>query len=277
MKTVIARPAAPQYHGPIGKCIYCGTDGAIGGLSKEHAMPTALEGSHVIRKASCEDCREITRKIEEINLRGVKSNFGVFRIYDDYQTSHPKERPTKAPLNVRRRSGVTRDLVPVKDRPPLLILPEFGEPGILTGSQIGAPFFNRLKLMRGDGSAAQAKYGGEISVDYNFDLIAFMRLLAKIAHSMAVVGYGLDGFEPILPDFILGRRPELAGYLIGQSRFMPSASALNPLPRNQTRHEVSFRRTPDLIAAGIRLFATYPTPTYFVAVGKPAGKFVISA
>jgi hypothetical protein len=132
--------------------------------------------------------------------------------------------------------------VPIKDLPPLLTLPEFKEPGILVDAPIGVPFFNQLKLMSGDAKSAQIKYGGVISVEYKFNIHAFLRLLAKIAHSMAIATYGVDIFEPFLPDIILGKRPELAGYLIGQSLHFQSMHELAGLPRNKQRHLVYFRR-----------------------------------
>jgi hypothetical protein len=271
----VTRPSAPKYHGPIGKCIYCGSDGGADGLSKEHAVPFALDGSHVLRKASCKKCSNITRKIEEDNFKGIKSNFGVLRVHDNFQTRTPKERPYKAPVSVARKSGLVKGLVPIKDRPPLLILPEFREPGIHYGASAGVPSFKRLRLMSGDASAAQQKYGGVISVDYNFNLDAFVRLLAKIAHSMAVINYGIDGYEPFLPDVILGNRPDLHGRLIGQSAYFRPLHQLSPIPRKQQRHQIYFRRDVNLnlIAAGITLFSAYDTPTYCVIVGRPKKSF----
>ena len=275
MTVKISRPATPTYHGPIGKCIYCGSEGSIGGLSKEHAVPLALDGSHVILRASCETCREITRKIEEINLKGITSNFGVFRVHDNYRTSHPRERPTTAPINVSKRTGLEKVIVPIKDRPPMLVLPEFKEPGILANRPVGISTFIRMKIMSGDGTAAQIKYGGPISADYHFKLDAFIRMLAKIVHSMAIATYGIDGFDPFLPDLILGKRPELAGYLVGQSPQFPPQHAHGFISRQRRRHEILFRRDPtlNLIAAGIQLFSAYPTPTYCVVVGTPMGRW----
>jgi len=57
-----------------------------------------------------------------------------------------------------------------------------------------------------------------ISVRVRFDLYAFFRMLTKIAHSFVVGEIGIENFDPELPEFILGRNPDLVSYLIGGSR-----------------------------------------------------------
>ena len=54
-------------HGPTripskGACIYCHRSGVR--LTDEHILPLSLGGSHVIEKASCDDCAKITSKFE---------------------------------------------------------------------------------------------------------------------------------------------------------------------------------------------------------------------
>jgi hypothetical protein len=254
MFRAVTEPSSPRYHGPIGKCIYCGsTDGP---LSDEHAIPFALGGSQILRKASCEECREITRKIEEINLKGIKSNFGVFRVVAGFPTRKRKERPTHAPASIKTRLGTKRISMPIKDHPVLLAVPEFGEPGIFVGAPIGAPISIGIKLMKGDASETIKKYGGDITVDYYTKIEAFTRMLAKIAHCRAVITHGIDGFRPLLPDLIRGTRRELSTYLVGQSRHTPNLSAMSPKlkPNQSPGHLVSFHRSHDLIWAGVQLF-----------------------
>src|SRR5687767_8158480 len=61
----------------VGFCIYCGSRKPP--LTREHVLPRGLGGneaprgrSHalVLRHATCEKCREITREVEEICLLG---------------------------------------------------------------------------------------------------------------------------------------------------------------------------------------------------------------
>lgn len=274
MRVDITYPHKPQYYGPLGVCIYCGDDGRdSGGLTKEHAVPFALDGSVVVRAASCEKCRKITREIENANFHGTNSNFGTFLLQDNYQSRRPKKkpRPTHLPITVSTPSHTIYRKVPIKERPPVLVLPEMGEPGILIGRDIGAPFPFQLRLMGPwDQASFAERQGGAITVDVvKFNHEAFLRLLAKMVHCLAVLTYGMDGFTPLLPDFILGEKPELAGYLIGQSKHFPAVPH-EEVEKHKRRHAIAFRTLPTLALSGasVQLFSRYPTPTYCVIAGK---------
>src|SRR5438105_2660009 len=103
MFTVISFRETPEYHDSFGKCIYCGSTGGEGGLTKEHIVPYALDGSIVLRGASCAKCQKETKEIEKLNFQGQHSNFGVFLVHDNYHYRRKKKkpRPTHLPITVR--------------------------------------------------------------------------------------------------------------------------------------------------------------------------------
>jgi hypothetical protein len=89
------------------------------------------------------------------------------------------------------------------------------------------------------------------------------RFLGKIAHATAVAVYGLDGFDPWLPRFILGQDDSEASYYV--------AGHENKTVDNQGVHMVSLGTWDDdgeRIGARIRLFCKYGSPDYEVAVGR---------
>jgi hypothetical protein len=45
-----------------GACIYCGARGTV--LTNEHVIPLSLGGQHILERASCRACADITTKFE---------------------------------------------------------------------------------------------------------------------------------------------------------------------------------------------------------------------
>lgn len=48
-----------------GACIYCGSDGGLGGLHDEHIIPYSLGGKAQLLKASCSDCEGVASYLDE--------------------------------------------------------------------------------------------------------------------------------------------------------------------------------------------------------------------
>lgn len=103
-------------------------------------------------------------------------------------------------------------------------------------------------------------------VEGHFDLMAFARMLAKIAHSFAVAELGLSGFEHYLPQLILKYNSAIAGYLIG------NCIRELPIPRDPPINQIAFGLTKYgmnwNVFVTIRLFAPHGTPSYSVVAGK---------
>lgn len=243
---------AQRVVGPIGKCIYCGSEGSPGGLTREHAVPFALDGYTILLKASCDSCRTITQKIEEKNLKGPSSNFGLFRSQDNYRTRRPKNR-----IKVTHQSLV-------------LVMPKFSEPGIFSGGYIGAPFKREFWFPFGNANDPTVVAHAKI-----FNIYEFMRMLAKIALCEA---YASDEFDLLktdilLPDFILGKKPELGGYLIGQSMYVTRPPLSAYVKGLRTATILSIGGPTRHLSASIHLFAKYETPIYSVVIGRYHGNF----
>jgi hypothetical protein len=103
----------------------------------------------------------------------------------------------------------------------------------------------------------------------SFDMNRFARVLAKIAHSLAAAEIRIENFDPLLPELILGRAPELASYFIGEWTDPYDQSP----PATPSLHEVSLGMQPLerrwLAAVRIKLFAAQEnTPVYKVIVGE---------
>ena len=95
------------------------------------------------------------------------------------------------------------------------MLPQFHDaPGIISGrlDRTGRISYS----IWGDQEEVRAlnEEGNAILVE-NFNIDKFARALAKIAHGAMAGMYGLDSFEPLLPEYILGKAPHFGDALIG--------------------------------------------------------------
>jgi len=91
----------------------------------------------------------------------------------------------------------------------------------------------------------------------------FARMLAKIAHAFAAADVGLDGFEPLLIDFILDKSNVEPNFFIGSIDLSPELDILH-----RTSLETAQIVDKQYLVANIRLFAKIGAPQYRVVVGK---------
>jgi len=262
---------------PVGKCIYCGVHGPGVKLSREHIIPYSLGGRTVLPKASCTVCAEITRDFEQTCARTI---FGAFRIHQKMPTRHGDQRPDQLPLRIMIEGREERRMVPVKDYPgaPLMAM-ELGPPGIIVGLEpsavfasikpiIFAPTFpdteDRLKQVR-----AEAGPGQGMAIEGQFNMPAFSRLLAKIAHAYAVAEYGLDGFQPFLVELILGRDDKLAYYIGGTNDALPDPVVDGKRFMHLQELGIYTMDERHLLCARLRLFSTVGFPVYWIVIGNP--------
>jgi hypothetical protein len=271
-----------QYR-PVGRCIYCGAVDLEANLTREHIIPYSLGGRTVLPKANCATCAKITREFEQTCARTI---FGPFRIQENFPTRHAHERPAALPIRIIVGDREEERLIPVDSYPgaPVMAM-ELSEPGIITGAEpssvyqtikpmVFAPEFSsiegRLKSIR-----EQEGPGKGIALHGQFNMPSFGRLLAKIGHAYAVAEYGLDSFEPLLLDLILGRDDKIA-YLVGGSR--------DPLPDPPVVKGGQFRHHQQLgiytmaarhfLCARLQLFSVIGLPVYWVVVGIPSAELV---
>jgi hypothetical protein len=253
----------------IGRCIYCdSTDG----LTREHVIPEGIggrwspDGQHealVLGKASCKSCREITRTLEGVCQGKMMGHFrakaGLVR--KDRQSNTRR-------VKYQDATGIeTCEDVTLSDLPSALMLPVFYDAGLFSGQPIGGPYKIRhwLKVIDGNATALRPDQGlvaaGSAPGDYG-------RLLAKIGLGYAVAYFGIDGFKPLVRDFILGKNNDQFGHWIcGRG----DAAEDPPSPH---MHEIGLRPITDkltqteYVAADIRLFAMYGDPRNYVVVGQ---------
>jgi hypothetical protein len=247
----MVRPPQRRFH-PVGRCIYCGASDRP--LGREHIIPYGLDGDLILPSASCGDCAAITSKFERICLRGFLQ--GPRHLLD---VTSRRGAPTKLPL--LGDHGITP--LPFDKAPIILMMPVYDLPTALGGPALGqerksAVWVMPLRLVASDLSS----YGGSVGTQ-PLHQPSFCRMLAKIAHSMAVAEIGLGRFHPHLLEIIYGR-DEQPHQLIG--------GLLERRAPTRHRHEITTMvheiGNSELIVAEIRLFADLGAPTYVVVVGE---------
>jgi HNH endonuclease len=258
-------PRLPEVRSePVGVCIYCGVDKFTpsgGKLSEEHIIPFSINGRYILQEASCKQCAKSTGQFEGILMRG---GFRAIREFLQFQ-SRTKSRPTHLPLfNINHVQG-SKVMVPIDDYPVTWMIPRFRLPGILqppTEARVGfesvwSEAINYdLEKLKGLG----IKHFESVK----FDVMAFVRMLAKIGHSLAVLRFGPNYFVPFLRHIILHEADETAyQYIGGVPDRRHDSDELHGLTIKQLL--VAGRK---LVAAEIRLFAHFASPIHIVVVGE---------
>jgi hypothetical protein len=263
---------------PIGRCIYCGSDGGPDGLRDEHIIPYSLAGDAVLKKASCRSCERITSYIDGYLSRHI---FYQFRPH----VGAPSRRKLPSTLSANVSVGnrvMTREFL-ASDQPFALMLPIWDLPGIMRGDQPRPDFTvcnvraynfmpSTLREILGLPDDAPDPLVHIASGEINN--ITFARAIAKIAYCGAVAKYGIRRFRSlVLPDIILGRYA-CVPHFVGSDPDPPPP----PHPRN-VRHAIEITTATEqsglrLLVASVRLFAHSGTdkqgmPVYRVVVGEP--------
>jgi hypothetical protein len=254
----------PVIYPPVGRCIYCDSHSSVG-LGDEHVIPYSLNGTMILRKASCARCAGVTSRQELIVARGV---FHQVRTTSSMRTR--RKLPTEFPLILTfpdRREEIA--MVPEDIYPANLVLPKFVPPALLSGQPSNGNFrFTYVRWVRASEAhdefvRSRGASGSEVKIILQPQ--QFSRVLAKMAHSFAVAELGLDGFCPILLDLIHGRNVEVAPELVGCEIEIPPAAS-------GRLHEIGFVSHPEYVVVRIRLFASSAvdakgTPVYLVVAG----------
>lgn len=259
---------------PVGKCIYCGS---VDGLTNEHIVPKALNGTIILPKSSCTTCAAITSKFERTIAQQM---YGIMRNKRDYKSRRKKERPQKMPASYLTSKGVIKSIdLNLANYPDFNLIPSLPPPGILTKSPltemnpemqistVGDPneIANAISLIENESGNKNIK----LSLSHHFAWGDFSRLLAKIAHGYLVAFVGQEGYIPLLPDLILGRSPYLAHYIGGIDggpvHMMTYWLSLVILPSPDTGY---IAEDEGYLAVYIQLLGGIPMPMYQVIAGK---------
>ena len=269
--SVGANFSAPEY-APVSECIYCGSnvysekEGVRASpLGAEHIVPEGLGGTLELPNASCQRCEDTTGRLVEGDVlrRTLKALRVHLKLKKKGSGSHPKTLPLDARFDGKDRSVD----VPVEDYPIIFSMLHFPPPAFVP-AHVG-PGRNIVgavtAVLKYDKKALYRKYRiNEFATAY-WDSQMFTRMLAKIAHSLAVAEIGRDAFKPLLLDLIC-KGDVLAMGLVGGTPFD------TPLRKSQALHELElgFQRANGVsyVVARIRLFARYNGPQYHVVVGE---------
>lgn len=257
-----------------GCCIYCGR--ADVPLTDEHVVPYAIAGNAVIfEEASCEQC---ARTIQPFEQRVLRTTYGDLRLQLDTPTRNRKDRKSYITHSFRKLDSAGTIVGEVDfraswDRSPIMCCSwRGGPPTILTGEPPAAHIEgerwvyqdHRLKKFLAD---AGRKIGHSGPLAYKIgDLCekSFLRFVAKVAHGYAVATHGLDAFDYLTPDIILGKDPHI-GHFVGGIWDIPPAE---PGGSSFLIHfNIPDSETPFLLAK-VRLFGLLGTPEQVVVVGR---------
>ncbi len=258
-------PRRPEIRcAPAGLCIYCGASTYTeegGKLHEEHIVPLSINGNYLFPESSCRACEQITGGNEAQIMRG---GFRAVREYLQLR-SRTKKRPSTLPLfNVNRIEG-NKVMVPIEDYPVMWMIPRFDLPGQLqhpgyvsTGNP--APWTTALNFDH----EKLAKHGIKNFTTNQIDLFAYLRMIAKIGHALAVSRYGLNHFIPFLRHIILHEcGPEAFQFIGGRPEEPHDTEELHGLKLRTLR--VGARV---LLVAEVRLFATLGAPIHLAVVGE---------
>ena len=203
--------------GPLGKCIYCGSDGAGKGLKSEHIFPYFLGGNIELLEASCAECEKIASYLDGHCANKI---FRSFRAQKGLQTRRPKNRPTHFDIEYETAQGwVTRSL-PVDAAPYMLPLPEFKMPSILEsrtpseGIEVAA--FSLLTTSDTKERAEKFREPGDIGWRIPipaFDPTVFARFVAKIALAGTVAMLKYDPAKSPLGGVVRGLEKRIGHYV----------------------------------------------------------------
>jgi hypothetical protein len=252
---------------PVGRCIYC--DSTEEPLTKEHILPQFLHGPLTLRRASCESCREVTRRIETVVGREV------FQDIRAVMGMRIKEPPSVIPFRDWLAPGapVTHHIRP-DDYPRFLFLLVPDVAGLLVNRPPGSRFNVAPFVVRfGDDAPRlerRAQQGIPTKFARPFDQTIFGRFLAKVALGVAVHVVGLDGLDPTgIRRVVLGSDSDWDQYVGGTSAGIlrispPTAPGLS---NTLTIFGMQIRGVWKALVQ-IQLFAQLGTPIYTVVAGE---------
>jgi hypothetical protein len=252
----------------VGECIYCH---ATENLHDEHCIPEALNGTRVLVEGSCGDCGKITSAFESKYARD--SMLPVRTAWNMRSKRSKKKRPAEFPMKFIKGGKEKIINVPVADHYSLIPMLELGPPGFYSGRQ------HKLGLKTGEYKIRTLpirpdehieyltqKYDADrLSVDFQIDPTAFLRMIGKIAYCTIVWKYGLHNIaEAYIVPAILGK--ENIWHWVGsdgEPELYETTKEMN------TDHIVSTWHIRDgTLLARVKLFKKSPTPEYDVVVGR---------
>jgi hypothetical protein len=246
-------------------CIYCGA-AAPTELTTEHVIARSLNGTLTLLDASCLQCANVTKSIEE---HAAREMFGEFRHVVGARTRRKKTRPNVLPIRKFSDQGEEPVNVPTAPHPGFALTFRFPPAQLLSGEEsdqvdLTCCWFQARPVPHQLFQGATHVVGSLTS-----DPVKYTRMLAKIAHGVAVWWLGVDGFTHALKPVIDGKKNPWT--MVG-GELEPSP------PLGHTCHRVRVQLEThgdvDFVMTMIRLFANFGcndggAPVYHVIAGYP--------
>lgn len=222
----------------------------------------------ILPKASCEECRSATQKIEDVVLRQI---FKGFRL--QHHMPSRRKPPDTLPLWLLSPDGST-DNVPValNEHPGTLALPVFEPPGLLDGKpaerQITVTIHVIIRNPNRLTALAEQHRNRAIQIGMA-NLAVFERFIEKIAHGVVftrLMGFP-DGFTPLLPRLICAHKDETMNL-----NYFAGCPTTDLLPPENVLHSGRIHIIEEdgvqYLVADLRLFAWLSTPLYRILVAE---------
>lgn len=258
-------------HGPTkiqtkGACIYCRRSGLT--LTDEHVVPYFIGGKHVIIKASCLDCADITKRFEQEVAREL---WGDARI--SYNAPSRRKKTRQSHIILPGRTLEEQPLsIPYNEYPAPMIFYGMGKAGILQGLDEATDVSLKwqVKYIADDTKIKmfEKKYPGRLVAKFKHVPESFGRLIAKIGYGQVLCSLDPSDFEPICLPYIIGSKKNVS-FIVGSGRdtVAKSTPGIGYFMGTVFIDDESNA----LILAEIRLLGDNGTPTYHVVIGTVSG------
>ncbi len=227
----------------------------------------------VLQKASCDECREITRVIEENVLRGI-DNFR--NIYGMKRKDRSVEKIVASYVNGMGQHGI--GIFNPKDVGASILLPILGKSGGLPYGEWRPEREDKIEIIQASTSLhsiailrpfapnfSQLTYTVGVAHNVTLSIDAFLKMIAKIALGYAFFRYGPESFDALISEYIRGKNDNLRHLVGGFGDFAYKE------PKDSNLHSIKayVRHSRGVLCpvVYIRLFACYGGPTYYAHIG----------
>lgn len=250
----------PNYNS-VYSCIYCERttySKTRKELGREHIIPSALKGRFILPHAACKRCEsKINKEVETPMLRRtlLLARHRTGMRFSERRASERAEFTDEA-TGEKMRIDLSVDqhvaaLCLMQMPPPSLV---FGKPRTENRVIMWTRFFDDpadVSKPIPDGSSVKL---GDIFLN------PYARFFAKIAHAYACARLGVNGFNPLLREFILKDDPTPHGF-----EFVGGLG--RPEQPSRSLHSLELARQHNFIVVLVRIFANLAAPTHAVVVG----------
>jgi hypothetical protein len=214
----------------------------------------------VLLEASCEACREATRKFEDKCLNDM---FGHGRARLNMNRKDRRQVARRA--TVRYRDGRTEDRdLDTSHVPAAMVIPHFPTAALFLGLDWRPKPVEVFQTVVDDDSRVRDPSIEQIVVTLDCDFVSFARMLSKIALGVAHYALGPDAFHAVARDFIRSGSGHPNHYVGG---FMDRKAEL-PTPPIGGFHNIGLLHYQTFLVATIQLFADIKgSPVNYAIVG----------